>query len=696
MASKTETIRLLLLDPSQNDAEALVSVLRNSGRATRAHRITSEDDLLETLGQGPWDLILMRDKSDQDPTPDKVLEHVKRQDKDIPSILLTDEDDRERKLAAMKLGAQDVLPFSDNELLKLVLNRELYNLTERRRRRMADAHLQDSEQRCKLLLESSKDAIAYVNDGMHVYANRSYMELAGYDDIDDLICVPILDTLPPKSQEQFKAFLKSYAESRQDGMQLECQVKNADDDIMDVVMEISGATYDGEPCTQLVVRPKQDNAELEEKLRQISNEDVLTGLYNRQFLMDQLTQAIASVQESGKEGALAYIGLDNFVQLKTQVGIPGADLILGDIANILKEEAAEGMILSRLSDDSFAILSANESADSLKTTAEAIRKKVADHLFEVSGRTVQMTISIGIAPITDNAPKGTDLLGRAHAASDRVREMEGHEEGNGAWVYTPQVDGDSNPEESADAIQKALDEDRFRLLFQPIINLRGEGEEHYEAFVRMLDKDGKEVSPYDFLPPSGPSDMATRIDRWVVLKTIKQLASHRSQGHETRLFLNLTAQTIQDPEFAPWLRVALNAARLPGDSLIFQIAENDATTYLKQVKEFSKSLQKLHCRLSISHFGGAINPFNTLKHLDVTYVKLDGSYTDEIQKSDEAKGAVKEMIQSLQQQGKLTIIPLVENAAVLANLWQAGVNYIQGYYLQAPTPEMNYDFGDGD
>ena len=80
--------------------------------------------------------------------------------------------------------------------------------------------------------------------------------------------------------------------------------------------------------------------------------------------------------------------------------------------------------------------------------------------------------------------------------------------------------------------------------------------------------------------------------------------------------------------------------------------------------------------------------------LDHDYVKIDGSFTEEIQKSDEAKEQVKEMVKSLQNAGKLTIIPLVENAGVLATLWQAGVNYIQGYYLQAPVPEMNYDFGD--
>lgn len=97
----------------------------------------------------------------------------------------------------MKAGAQDVCPAGETERLMLVIRRELANLEERRRRRVLESHLREAEQRCQLLLESSKDAIAYVNDGMHVYANHAYMDFLGYDDLDELMCIPLLDTLAP-------------------------------------------------------------------------------------------------------------------------------------------------------------------------------------------------------------------------------------------------------------------------------------------------------------------------------------------------------------------------------------------------------------------------------------------------------------------------------------------------------------------
>ena len=694
MQKKNTTVHLLILDPSQNDAEALVSLLRNSGKATRAHRITSEEDLEETLKTGQWDLLLARDETDDELSADDALAMIRRMDKDIPFILLAKEFDRERSVAIMKAGGQDAVPVENTDQLVLVVNRELAALEDRRRRRTLESHLRESEQRCQLLLESSKDAIAYINDGMHIYANQSYMEFLGYDDIDDLICIPVLDTLTPESANKYKEFMKSFAADDEDSKTLTCTARRSDDQELNVNMTVSAATYDGELCTQIVLQPEQNDAELEEKLRQISSQDLLTGLFNRQYLMDALGKTIANAGKDNQSGTLAYISIDGFMAMKSQVGIAGADLMLGDLATMLKEETPDEVTLARMSDDAFAILSYPSEEKVMADLCEQIRKKVEDHLFEINGRTIQVTVSIGIAAITENAPKAADLMGRAHMASSELKKKEGHESGNGVLVYNPADYETLDESNSADAIQKALDDNRFRLLFQPIINLRGEGEEHYEAFVRMLDKDDEEVSPYDFLPPVGPSDMAMKIDRWVILQTIKQLSAHRSRGHDTRLFLNITAETLEDKTFTPWLSVALKAARLPGDSLIFQIREGDANNFMKQAKEFAKAVHELHAKVSISQFGCALNPFNTLKHIDVDYVKIDGSFTEEIQKKSEAKDEVNEMVKSLQNAGKLTIVPLVENAGVLATLWQAGVNYIQGYYLQAPVPEMNYDFGD--
>jgi len=169
------------------------------------------------------------------------------------------------------------------------------------------------------------------------------------------------------------------------------------------------------------------------------------------------------------------------------------------------------------------------------------------------------------------------------------------------------------------------------------------------------------------------------------------LAEHRSKGHGTRLFLHLSSASLQDPGLLSWLGVVLKASQLPPDALVFQLNEGDAVAYLKQAKGLMQGLTALGCRTALNQFGCALNPFNTLKHLDFEFIKVDGSYTQDLTRPEQQE-ALKELLASLHEQRKLSIVPFVESATVLATLWQAGVGYIQGHYLQGPSQSMDYDF----
>lgn len=696
MTKSTETLFLLVLEDSQNDAEKLVSLLRNAGLATRAKLIGDEEELEEALSSGKWDLFVARESvADFDLSQACTL--IKKKDLYIPLIVISEEYDETKVTNFMKAGAHDVVSSNQDKHLVEVVKREIKHVRDLKRLRHIEVEIRDVEHRCELLLDSSKDAIAYVNEGMHIYANSSYLEFLGYDDIDEMICIPIMDTLDSASQDTFKNISKDFTGSgaAKPVENVSMTTIREDGTNIPVLVSFSHASYDGESCVQIILRPEQDSAELEEKLKEMSQIDLLTGLYNRNVFMDALHTSKENAVKEDKKSSVLYLAIDLFHQVKANLGIGDADFVLRDLAQLLQAEVSGEDTLARLSDDVFGIILDGAEGESAKEKSEAIRQKVEEHLFDVEGKTVQITMSIGITLINANAPNIKDILGRAQTASENVRKQDGNENGNGVLLFEPKVENPlGNHNTATEFIEHALEDDQFKLLFQPIQSLRGGTHEHYEAFVRMIDDKGQEVTPYEFLPPSGPSEVAAKIDKWVILQTIKQLGDHRSQGHETRLFINLTAETLQDPNFISWLNVALKAARLPGDSLIFQVAENSAITYLKQAKEFEKGLKTLHCNFSINQFGRAINPYNLLKHLNPEYVKLEGSFTQEMQKSTEGKEAMKEMISSLQGMNKLTVVPLVESASLLATLWQAGVNYIQGYYLQPPAEGMNYDFSE--
>jgi EAL domain-containing protein (putative c-di-GMP-specific phosphodiesterase class I) len=241
-------------------------------------------------------------------------------------------------------------------------------------------------------------------------------------------------------------------------------------------------------------------------------------------------------------------------------------------------------------------------------------------------------------------------------------------------------------------VNNAIEKQAFLLLFQPIISLRGDTDEHYEVFMRIRDSSGNEMAPKQFLRTAIERGVAGKIDRWVILQSIKMLSAHRAKGHNTRLTINVTSNSVTDPEFTQWLAVAIKAARLPSDAVIFQITEHDANSYLRQTREFVDGLRAMHCQASLSRFGKLENPFETLKHVPVDYVKLDEDYIAKLESDEGVKAELEIIIRKLQSSGKLTIVPMVKSATILSALWQAGANYIQGHYLQEPTAEMDYDF----
>ena len=692
-ASSRDTLHLLLLTHKQSDAEGLVSLLRNSGRATRAHMVCSLDDFNTQIQEKTWDLVLAEPKA-QDIEPKELFKQIKRLDKDLPVVILAEDVDPMQLEFYLKLGACDVVPEDESNLLSLVIQRELSNLNSRRALRTTQVKLRDAEKRCQSLLESSKDAITYIHDGMHIYANQAYLDLFGYHTVDDLEGMPVMDMVASSDQENLKQSLKSFLTTG-GNIDLNYSGLKTDDTQFPLTMSLSAGTYADEPCTQIVIRALSSNADLEAKLKEVSSRDLLTGLHNKPYYIEQLETAVDRAVLKGNTSAAIYINLDNYGKIKSQVGINNSDSVLCSVANYLKSAINKEDTLARVGEDVFAWIRPDINAEQALATAEEFRDGIEHLVIDAHSQTVTITASIGVALINDSCSEPGEILQRAHQAADAVRNDQGHEKGNGVHLFVAE---EAAPDNSADGIEQqvleALKTNSFNLLFQPLINLKGDEQEHYETLLRMPQSNGQEVSAGDFLNGFIISeDLKRKIDRWVILHSTKLLSEHRQQNMNTRLFVNLTAASLMDKTLTSWIGVALKAAKLDKDSVIFQFHEEDATKFLTQAQEFTANLKENGYSCSLSRFGCALKPFQTLKHLSLDYVKVDGSFTHELNKP-ESLATLKEVLAELHEQDIKTIVPLVESATAVASLWQLGTHFIQGYYVQAPQTGMAYNFSD--
>ncbi len=689
MSKDDDIVHLLLLCETQNDGEHLVSLLRNAGFATRAHHVAGADDLNSAVAEKSWDLFLTRPEANG-VSADAALDVVRKSGRDVPVIILADDNESETVTTGLRNGARDVVPNGEEERLILVVRRELACHTERKRRALAEQSLDETDKRCQLLLHSSREAIAYVHEGMHIYANEAYQEMFGYEDPEELECTPLVD-LVNEGLDTLKARLKKVGSGESSEEEFDCGGTRADDSNFKMRVFLSPARYDGEACIQILIRTVTvDEAALAEKLREISSHDQLTGLHNRPYFLEQLKSTVEASAKGGGNKSLFYISLDQFDTVRTEIGIAGSDKVLTDFATLLTKKSGKSDTVARFADDVFTLISSIEDGEAAQEWGESLRADIEGHLFEVDKRTVQLTASIGIAAIDKFCPSANDAVTRAHTACERVRGTD--KKGNGVSFYDPAKEGAGGSVSAVEKLQRAIEGERFKIMFQPIINLRGEGGENYEATMRMLDEESEEeLPPGQFLEIAAEAGLGDKVDRWATLNCIKTLAGHRAKGHSTTLFINLTHASLTDPKFAEWVGVAIKSAKLPAGSVVFQFKESEVASYLKQAKETIEVLQGFGCRVCVKNFGGSENSNNILKHIDFTYAKVDGSYTKALD-TDEGKDRLKELVSGLREAEKTIIVPMVENANVISMLWQTGVNYIQGYYLQAPSTEMDFNF----
>jgi multidomain signaling protein FimX len=691
--SNKEPIRLLILEQSLNRAEELIVLLRTAGRATRAHQIESDADFSSKISEQTWDMILASSEANGF-TIQSLISQLQMLDKDIPVIMLSDNRDPGSITEGLKMGAVDVALDDDDERLVLLIERELNNLENRRQKRKAEVELKETDRRNNLLLDSSTTAIAYVHEGMHIYTNQAYSDMFGYEDPDEYAGIPIIDLIAGEDQAKFKTFLKSLAKDEVGEEEFSC-VDNEGSTIL-TTLTMSPATYDGEPCTQAIFKPLVDASELEDRIREISSQDLLTGLFNRQYFIEMLDKAVDNANQGKQSSIILYMAIDNFPRIRSDAGISNADLVLGDVASVIRGKVPDNHLMARFGDDVFTLLIEGNDKAAAEALAETIRTTVEGHMSDASGKNYQVTLSIGLSMIAENTSTVEEAISRAHQASESIKE------GNALAFYEPKnvSVGEEGKSVSADALKDllnhALKADQFQLNFQPIVSLHGEDEEQFEVLLRLPDAQGNVLRPGQFMGQAEEAGLLQKIDRWVVFQSVKALAAQREAGGKARLFINISHKTLADEEFLPWMSVSLKASRLASDSIVFQLHENDATSYIKQAAKFTKGLQELHIKSSINHFGCSLNPFNLLKHLTPDFVKLDGSFANQLEDNKEKQTELIEMVQALQATGVLTAISGVENPSTLPALFMTGINYIQGNYISEPLEDMDYDFSSED
>lgn len=685
---KDTLLRLMIVDDSGENAEAIVSALRNGGITVRPLRPLDEDELVAMVASQPIDLVLAS-RSAQVLPLDKVLARTDASGKDLPVIILADAVDEALFSTDLKHGVRAVALRGRNDHLLNTVRTEYTNLETRRALRRLEAQLRETERRCDALIASSRDPIAYIHEGMHIRANTAYLDMFGFDTFEDIEGLSLLDLVAPQHVADFKALLKRLSKGEAPPPRYELEAANLDGDTFPATLEFATATYEGEPCVQVVFRRREFDPELAREVEDLRQRDLVTGLLNRPTFLQLLETAVNQVANSEGQHALLLVEPDHYQRVLHEIGLDSADDIIASLATRLEKTLGSQVIAARFGEHRFAVLLDGDHAHTA-SVAEQVRATLASHVFTFGERSSSMTVSIGGVQIGEKIASLSQVLARAAESIQQALELGG----NRIEIFDPGAVDRAEEERIqgwVDRLRHALDNDGFVLHYQPLVNLQGEPGELYESHLRLESGD-ELLKPQAFLAIAEDHGLLERIDHWVVSRAIQALAERQRSGHATRILVEVSPNSFGDGLLLELIRKQLATHGVDGSNLWLEASEARVFTHLRGAQDFLAGASQLGCRVGLNRFGAGLDSFQLLSHFKPAFVKLDRSFVEDFAKTPENKQQILDIARRAREASILSIIDSVADAGTMSFLFTAGVDFVQGQFLAPSGPSMNYDF----
>lgn len=670
------TTNVLIVADVLADGEQLINVLRKAGLSVHAEAVRNEEYLRERLHLKTWDLLFIF-VDNKCLSLDRLHAVLEELDQDLPALALGAAQNIKLPGNVLYTPVNNLLDPQQSAHLVQIAQNELSNLDMRRTLRKTTAALKDLQQRYQLLLDSASDAVCYLHEGLHIYANQAYVDLFGFHAPAELRSVAFLDLIDDQDVENVKQFLR---DPQSAGKSCFFHGITSAGTRTRLTMECSVIPFEEERSQQVIVRPATGNIELQSRMKAQQGKDLVTSLLNRSSLVARIDQAIANAIYEHQHGALLLIALTGFDEFSALAGRASANLLLADAARLLSEIAPEGTVAGRCGDHEFALLLHTTRSARNEKLLGTIRSALSDGLQSLLPAGSAITISAGLAAINELSPDAEIVITRARH-NLTLRDMQN----NGDLT----TDAYATPEQMFHRLEEAFENEDFVLVFQPVVSLKEDGIQRYEVRIRLQDK-GYMIYPPRFLELANQHGLGEKIDRWVAEKSLQVLQERGNPN--LRLIVNLTHNSIVSPDFLPWLQQRMHERRQASDNIVLQISELDIVSSPEEVKHFCQQLQQLRIDLSVTHFGCTLTPFKYLPDEGAAYVKLDKSLLDDIGLNLIQRDKLNTTVNALHAKGLLVIAPMIDQINLLPLLWQANVNFVQGNFLQEPSDKLDFSF----
>lgn len=424
--------------------------------------------------------------------------------------------------------------------------------------------------------------------------------------------------------------------------------------------------------------------ERDARLLRLANHDGLTGLFNRRRLVEELKKEIDNVTVNEASSAMLFIDLDQFKYVNDTCGHPAGDRMIRKVADQLKRTLGHKGIVARFGGDEFAILASDAGRPEARKLADKVLEDMRRLAHIENDKIFHVHCSIGIAIINSDKFDHDEIIAQADIACREAKES-----GRNRLQFYNMSEQEAEKIVAdvgwVSKLRDAIDNSKFALRFQPIVQIATGRITHHEVLLRLKGENDKLISPDAFLPAAVRFGLMAEIDTWLVGRAIEVLAEYREDSPDLRFSINLSANAFEMDDLTGFIRAHLEKNDVPASAVIFEITESLAVRHLNYVEQQIASLRRLGCELALDDFGTGYSSFGYLQRLSVDYIKIDGIFVRDLVDNPVDQKMIRLIGEIGQEAGMKTIAEYVQDGPTLALLADLGIDMAQGYFIGRPT-----------
>ena len=434
------------------------------------------------------------------------------------------------------------------------------------------------------------------------------------------------------------------------------------------------AGADGKPSrVQGIIRVNNERRVRDEQLLKLSQNDALTGEFNRPRLVAALAEAMEETARYRSSFAFMLIGIDHLARLNEAFGFDVADEVILEIAKRVRARLRGGDILGRLSGNKFGLILKNCTVDDMNIAAERFLAGIRDEVVLTRSGPVAVTATIGAINAPRHARTAEEAMSRTQEALDLAKSRRR----GSMMVWRPNVERDAQRRVNirvTDEIVTALNERRIVMAYEPVVTTSSRQIAFHECLVRMRQEDGQYSLSPDIVPVAEKLGLIRLVDHRVLELVVAELAA----TPHAQLSLNISPDTTMDPDWWASIESLMRAHPGVAERLIVEITETVAIQDLDDVRGFVTRLKNFGSRIAIDDFGAGYTSFRNLRKLGVDIVKIDGAFVQNITRSADDRAFVQTLIDLAHRLGIKTVAEWVQDEESAAMLENWGCDYIQG------------------